>query len=149
MATQTNWPSNTDTGELAAQLAAIVGADNVSTDAAVRALHSEDVFSVSAHRVALVVTPQSTQQLAEVVAAAHAAGVSVAPRGAGMSYTGGYLPASDQSISLDLTAMNRIIAIRADDMTVTVEAGCTWAALNTALAAQGLRTPFWGPMSGI
>ena len=149
MATQTNWPSNTDTGELAAQLAAIVGADNVSTDAAVRVLHSEDVFSVSAHRVALVVTPQSTQQLAEVVAAAHAAGVSVAPRGAGMSYTGGYLPASDQSISLDLTAMNRIIAISADDMTVTVEAGCTWAALNTALAAQGLRTPFWGPMSGI
>ena len=149
MATQTNWPSNSDTSDLAAQLAAIVGAENVKTDAAACALHSEDVFAVSPHRVALVVAPQSTQQLAAVMAAAHAAGVAVAPRGAGMSYTSGYIPARANSISLDMAAMNRILKISADDMTVTVEAGCSWAALNAALAAQGLRTPFWGPMSGI
>lgn len=29
-----------------------------------------------------------------------------------------------------------------------VEAGCTWARLDEALAPHGLRTPFWGPMSG-
>jgi FAD/FMN-containing dehydrogenase len=34
-------------------------------------------------------------------------------------------------------------------MTVTVEAGVTWKALGEALAVQGLRTPFWGPMSGL
>jgi FAD/FMN-containing dehydrogenase len=33
-------------------------------------------------------------------------------------------------------------------MYVTVEAGCTWAELDAALAPHGLRTPFWGPMSG-
>jgi len=149
MATQTNWPSNTDPGSLAAQLAAIVGSARVSTDAAALALHSEDVFATSPHRVSLIVAPQSSEQLAAVMVAAHAAGVAVAPRGAGMSYTSGYIPATANSISLDLSAMNRILAISADDMTVTVEAGCTWAALNAALAAQGLRTPFWGPMSGI
>ena len=149
MVTTYEWPSNSEVGKLEAQLAAIVGADNITTEAAACALHSEDVFAVSPHRFALVVAPQSTERLAAVMAAAHAAGVSVAPRGGGMSYTGGYLPASDHSISLDLTAMNRIIAISADDMTVTVEAGCTWAVLNAALADHGLRTPFWGPMSGI
>lgn len=149
MATMTSWPANRSADHLKPVFAAIVGAGNVRDDQAARALHSEDVFVASDHLVALVVAPQSTEQLAAVVAAAHEAGVALAPRGAGMSYTSGYIPTIEDSISIDLSAMNRIIAIRPDDMTVTVEAGCTWAALNEALAAQGLRTPFWGPMSGI
>ncbi|MFZ4689765.1 MAG: FAD-binding oxidoreductase [Polymorphobacter sp.] len=149
MHTQASWPSNSGVADLKAAFAAIVGAGNASDDHAARALHSEDVFAVGDHVVSLIVAPQSTEQLADVMATAHAAGVAVAPRGAGMSYTSGYIPVTANSISLDLSAMNRILAISADDMTVTVEAGCSWAALNAALAAQGLRTPFWGPMSGI
>lgn len=149
MQTSTSWPSNAAAPDLKSTFAAIVGAAHVSDDPAIRALHSEDVFAVSDHVVALVVAPQTTDQLASVMAAAHEAGVAVAPRGAGMSYTSGYIPVTDSAISLDLSAMNRIIAISPEDMTVTVEAGCTWAALNAALAEKGLRTPFWGPMSGI
>nr|WP_315474688.1 FAD-binding oxidoreductase [uncultured Sandarakinorhabdus sp.] len=148
MQTATTWPSNSSAADLKAAMAAIVGPGNVRDDAALRALYSEDVFAVSAHQVALVVAPQSTDQLAAVMAAARQAGVEVAPRGAGMSYTSGYIPTSDHSISLDLSAMDRILALNPDDMTVTVEAGCSWAALNAALAQKGLRTPFWGPMSG-
>lgn len=66
-----------------------------------------------------------------------------------MSYTGGYVPAGDRTVSLDMSRMNRIVRISRDDMTVTVEAGVTWKDMNEALAAQGLRTPFWGPMSGL
>jgi D-lactate dehydrogenase (cytochrome) len=66
-----------------------------------------------------------------------------------MSYTGGYLPAVERTISLDLSRMDRILSISPDDMTVTVEAGCSWSALNAALSPLGLRTPFWGPMSGL
>jgi FAD/FMN-containing dehydrogenase len=33
-------------------------------------------------------------------------------------------------------------------MYVTVEAGCTWEALYAALEPYGVRTPFWGPLSG-
>ncbi|OYY72592.1 FAD-binding oxidoreductase [Sphingomonas sp. 28-63-12] len=128
---------------------AIVGADRVVDESASLALHSSDVWQVADHQVMLIVTPTSLDQLQAVLAAAHSHGVQVAPRGAGMGYTGSYLPATDTTISLDMRAMNRIIAIRPDDMTVTVEAGCTWAALNDALAPHGLRTPFWGPMSGI
>ncbi|MFZ2998664.1 FAD-binding oxidoreductase [Sphingobium sp.] len=129
--------------------AAIVGAEHVSDDQARRKLFSEDVWEASAHVAMLVVAPGSTQELSAVIAAAHAAGVALAPRGAGMSYTGGYLPATDSTITLDMTRMNRVLRISPDDMTVTVEAGCTWLALNEALAPHGLRTPFWGPMSGI
>ncbi len=148
------WPSNhSHSAEaepaLHAAMVAIVGAANVKDDLATRALHSEDVFAVSPHVVTLVVTPQSTEQLAAVVAAAHSAGVALAPRGAGMSYTSGFIPATTTTLSIDLTAMNRILKISPENMTVTVEAGCTWSALNAALAEHGLRTPFWGPMSGI
>ena len=66
-----------------------------------------------------------------------------------MSYTGGYVPAGERTVSLDMARMNRILRISRDDMVVTVETGVTWKALGQALAPLGLRTPFWGPMSGL
>lgn len=131
------------------RLATIVGAAHVSDDAATRALHSQDIFTPAGLHAVLVVAPGSLDALSATVAAVTEAGFALAPRGAGMSYTGGYLPADNRTVSLDLRRLDRVIRISAEDMTVTVEAGCTWAALNAALAPLGLRTPFWGPMSGL
>jgi FAD/FMN-containing dehydrogenase len=130
-------------------LAAIVGAAQVHDDAARRDLFSQDIWSHGTHTVPLVVAPASVEELSKVVAAATRAGWSIAPRGGGMSYTSGYVPATANTLALDLGHLNRIVTIRADDMTVTVEAGCTWAALHEALSKLGLRTPFWGAMSGL
>ncbi|MBB5686409.1 FAD-binding oxidoreductase [Sphingobium boeckii] len=134
---------------LKAAFSAIVGADHVRDDEAGRKLHSEDVYETSSNTVMLIVAPASTEELGAIVSAANAAGVAIAPRGGGMSYTASYLPADNSTVSLDMTRMNRVLNINPDDMTVTVEAGCTWLALNEALAPHGVRTPFWGPMSGI
>ncbi|MGA1797227.1 FAD-binding oxidoreductase [Sphingomonas sp. 4RDLI-65] len=141
--------ANFPAAALKAEFVAIVGAANVRDDAASLSLHSEDVFEAADETAMLIVAPTSLEQLSKVVAAAHAAGVALAPRGAGMSYTASYLPVTATTVSLDMARMNRILAIRPDDMTVTVEAGCTWIALNDALRPHGLRTPFWGPMSGL
>lgn len=130
-------------------LAAIVGEANVRDDRPALELFSEDIWEASGHVVTLIVAPGSLDELAQVLRAAHAAGVTIAPRGAGMTYTSSYLPADDKTVSLDMTRMNRVLRISEEDMTVTVEAGCSWAQLNRALAPKGLRTPFWGPMSGI
>lgn len=135
--------------ELRDKLAAIVGTENLRDDEAALRLFSEDVWSRSDQVAMLIVAPGNTEELAAIVSAANAAGVSIAPRGAGMSYTGSYLPANDHTISIDTTRMNKVLAISPEDMTVTVQAGCTWLALNEALKPHGLRTPFWGPMSGI
>ncbi len=141
--------ANSTIERLREALVAVVGAAQVSDDPALRALHSEDIWSASDTPVALVVTPRSVDDIAGVMKAAFAAGVAVAPRGASMSYTSSHLPTARDTISLDMAAMNRVLAISADDMTVTVQPGCTWATLNAALAPHGLRTPFWGPMSGL
>ncbi len=130
-------------------LVGIVGADNVRDDERSLRLHSEDVWTAGSHVAMLIVAPGSTAELTAVAAAAHQAGVAIAPRGAGMSYTSAYLPVTETTVSLDMTRMNRVLSVNPDDMTVTVEAGCTWLKLNEALAPHGVRTPFWGPMSGI
>jgi FAD/FMN-containing dehydrogenase len=135
--------------ELKSTLTDIVGADNVREDSETRALHSQDIWAAAPATVALVVTPVTVEQTARVMAAASAAGYALAPRGAGMSYTGGYVPLVERTVSLDLSQMDRVLDINADDMTVTVQAGCTWAHLLDELAPLGLRTPFWGPMSGL
>ena len=149
MEQETGFAPSADLSGLKDALAAIVGDDHVGDDLTTRQLHSEDVWVPARATIALVVAPGSTDEVAAVVRAASDAGYAVAPRGAGMSYTGGYVPVHDRTISLDMTRMDRILRLSRDDMTVTVEAGATWVAVNEALAAQGLRLPFWGPMSGL
>ncbi len=134
---------------LTAVLVQVVGPSGVSVDLDQRRLHSQDIWSVAGETVDMVVAPTSLEELARVAAAVSSAGFAIAPRGGGMSYTSAYIPTTAKTVSLDLSRMNRVLRIDADDMTVTVEAGCTWAALDAALAPQGLRTPFWGPMSGL
>ncbi|MEY4574546.1 MAG: hypothetical protein RL251_668 [Pseudomonadota bacterium] len=134
---------------LKAELVTLIGADNVRDDAASRALFSEDIWAATDQHAALIATPRTVAELAKIVAAAHAGGFAIAPRGAGMSYTCSHLPVSEECVIIDFTAMDQILDINADDMTVTVQPGVTWKSLYEVLSAVGLRTPFFGPMSGI
>lgn len=134
---------------LADALRGVVDQVDIRTDAPTRALMAEDIWTPGEGSVALVVTPRSLEQLAAVMRVAHAEGVAIAPRGAGMSYTASHTAVAADTVSLDLSAMDSVLEIDADNMTVTVEPGCTWARLNAALKPLGLRTPFWGPMSGL
>ena len=134
---------------LRAVLTQILGPEGVDADLERRLMHSQDIWSTADATVELVASPTSIEELSRVVSAVSEAGYAIAPRGAGMSYTSAYIPASDRTVSLDMARMNRILRIDPENMTVTVEAGCTWVALDAALAPHGLRTPFWGPMSGL
>jgi FAD/FMN-containing dehydrogenase len=131
------------------RFAQIVGADNLCDDEASLRLFSEDIWAPGEAIAMLIAAPATTQELADVVALANEQGFAMAPRGAGMGYTGSYVPVRANTLSIDTTRMDKVLAISPEDMTVTVQAGCTWLALNEALKPHGLRTPFWGPMSGI
>ena len=65
-----------------------------------------------------------------------------------MSYTDAYLPTTNESILLDTGALDAIVEIDARGLWATVEAGCSWAKLDAALAPHGVRAAFWGPFSG-
>ena len=135
------------TGNSLIDALAATGAELLS-DAASLNFYAHDVFDRGAD-LAAVVRPTDTAQLAAAVAAATRAGHAVVARGGGMSYTGGYTQDAPGAVLVDTSAMDRILDINATDMTVTVEAGCSWAKLYDALKPLGLRTPFWGTLSGL
>ena len=132
---------------LALALADILGAEHVLADLDTRAHLSQDLFFIGAV-AALAVRPGTREELARAVACVTDAGFAIVPRGGGLSYTGGYVPRSEASVLFDTRRLDRIIEINADDMYVTVEAGCTWAALYDALTPFRLRPPHFGPASG-
>jgi FAD/FMN-containing dehydrogenase len=131
-----------------ARLGAQLPADILITDDPACVLYAQDVLTKN-HPALAVVRPRNTQELSSTIKSITALGIAVVPRGGGMSYTSGYVPSQADSIIVDLSAMDRIININDVDMTVTVEAGCTWAKLHEALKPRGLRTPFWGSLSGL
>lgn len=137
----------TDTAKLISDLGGIVGPAHVLTSQAEREFHAEDIFRRFETPLA-VVAPANTEELSAVAARCHASGVAMVPRGAGYSYTDGYLHTRSSAITIDMRRLTRIVEVNAQDMYVTVEAGVTWAGLDAALKKENLRTPYWGPMSG-
>ena len=130
------------------QLRQVLGDEGLLTDEAKRLLYSQDVYreGVTAELVARPGTVEALQALVELAAGQ---GYALVPRGGAMSYTEGVLPVTRQTVVVDMSRLNRVVEINEEDMTVTVEAGCTWASLYEALSPRGLRTPYWGTLSGI
>jgi len=140
-----------DASELAAVLQSLtdcVGHENIELELEEREYYSQDYYRKGLTALA-VVKPMTIEQLSQAVALATQAGVAVFPRGGGLSYSDGYLPTRTQSIIMDTAALDRIVEINEQDMYVTVETGCTWAALESALSSTSVRPGFWGTLSGL
>lgn len=135
--------------ELKDHLVAIVGQDNFITEAGECVYYSQDVYSAAAMLTKGIIRPGNIDELARAVRVATEAGYALFPRGGGVSYTSGYLPTVEKSLTIDSGRMRRILEINREDMYVTVECGCRWIDLYEALKDSGLRTPFWGTLSGI
>jgi FAD/FMN-containing dehydrogenase len=130
-----------------AALIAICGNGAVLTTEADRSFFAHDVNAAGQVPLA-VVRPETREDAAAVIAAAAAQGLAIFVRGGGMSYTDAYLPTTTRSILLDTSGLNAVIMIDQRALYATVEAGCTWADLDAALAPHGVRASFWGPFSG-
>ncbi|WP_439533375.1 FAD-binding oxidoreductase [Polymorphobacter sp.] len=139
--------ANSDDGTVQ-RLQQLLGSEHVLLDDANRDFYSSDL-SFRPHETAqMVLQPGTAEELAEAVGIATRAGFAIVPRGGGMSYTSGYCPERARTAMIDMRRMNRIVEINKEDMYVIVEAGCTWKDLYEALAPHGVRTPYWGPLSG-
>lgn len=128
-------------------LAARLGADAVHTDEEALALAASDLH-MTGERPAAMVVPTDAAQVAGAIEAAAALGYAIIPRGGGLSYTGGYASPRAKAITVDMRAMNRILDIAEEDLTISVQTGVTWKQIYDALKPRGLRLPFFGTFSG-
>ncbi|MCX7790333.1 MAG: FAD-binding protein, partial [Chloroflexaceae bacterium] len=107
---------------LTRQLAEIVGPDGLSEETA--------PFAVHGRAPALVITPASAEDLARAVAACHAARVPLVPWGGGTRQGWGRPIAAETFVVLRTTGLRSILMYEPDDLTISVEAGMTFAALD-------------------
>jgi len=128
--------------ELNARLRTIVGAANVLEAEADMAPFLSDWRGRYYGRARAVVRPGDTAEVAAVVAACAQAGVAMVPQGGNTGLCGGATPLVDgAAVVISLARMNRIRALDADNDTLTVEAGCTLAAVQEAAQAAGRLFP--------
>ncbi|ABM55818.1 FAD-binding oxidoreductase [Verminephrobacter eiseniae] len=107
---------------------------------AVREQHGRDESSFRAPPPSAVVFADSTQDVADAVQLASQYAVPVIAYGAGSSLEGQLL-AVQGGISIDLSRMNQVLSIDAEDLTVTVQPGITRKQLNEAIKDTGLFFP--------
>jgi D-lactate dehydrogenase (cytochrome) len=124
---------------LAAALAQRLG-ERFSVAAAVRGHHGRDESPYAPMPPDAVVFAESTEDVAAVVELAAAHRVPVIAYGVGTSIEG-HLLALHGGISIDLGRMNAVLAVNAEDLTVTAQAGITRKQLNTAIRDTGLFFP--------
>ena len=111
-----------------------------STAGAVCAQHGRDEGAIQAPPPAAVVFAHSTQDVADCVQLAAQHQVPVIAYGAGSSLEG-HLLAVQGGISLDVSRMNQVLRVNAEDMTVTVQPGILRKQLNEAIKDLGLFFP--------
>ncbi|HYV70961.1 MAG TPA: FAD-linked oxidase C-terminal domain-containing protein [Pseudolabrys sp.] len=84
----------------------------------------------------VVVLPETTDQVAQVLRYCHAEGIKVVPRGAGTSLSGGALPLAD-GILLGMAKFNRIREVDFENRVAVVEPGVTNLAVSNSVAYAG------------
>ncbi|WP_417071243.1 FAD-binding oxidoreductase [Niveibacterium terrae] len=128
--------------DLLAALSSIVGEANVLRSTEQCAPYLNDWRGRYHGRCLAVVKPASTAQVAAVVKACAAASVPIVPQGGNTGHCGGATPdASGAEVVVALGRMNHIREVDVGNSTITVEAGCTLAAVQDAAEAAGRLFP--------
>lgn len=127
--------------EIAASIAALVGGDRVIVDDDGRRAYETDALTAYRRMPLVVVLPQSTEEVAQVLRYCYQQQLKVVPRGAGTSLAGGALPAED-AVVICVTKLNRVLAIDYENRTAKVQSGITNLAISGAVSDRGF---FYAP----
>lgn len=130
---------NPVTIEIINELEEIVGKKNVITDKDKMEPYSHDETPTEQlnHMPEVVVTPGSTEEVAEIVKLANRELIPVTPRGAGSGLSGGAIPEYG-GILISVEKMNKILEIDYENMMVVVEPGVITNEINEKIADRGL-----------
>jgi D-lactate dehydrogenase (cytochrome) len=114
--------------------------NRVVTSLAVRQQHANTLTWVENQPPDIVVYPQTTEEVAEIVRLCAASKVPVVPFGTGTSFEG-HTNAPFGGVSVDTSMMKRVIEVHAEDLDCVIEPGVTRKELNEHLRDMGLFFP--------
>lgn len=121
--------------QLLDRLSRILGT-RFTTNAAVCLQHGTDESAYAPQAPDAVAYVESTEEVATIVTACALHRVPVIAFGVGSSIEG-HLIAVEGGVCIDLSRMDQVLNVHTEDLTATVQAGCTREALNEALAHSG------------
>ena len=111
-----------------------------STSASVREHHGSDISALDPMPPDAVAYANSLEDIVSISSACYRHDTPMIAYGSGTSLEG-WLQASHGGVSIDVSGMNQVLAIRVDDMDATVQPGVTRKQLNAALHGTGLFFP--------
>ncbi|MFJ7638169.1 FAD-binding oxidoreductase [Peribacillus sp. NPDC097225] len=123
--------------DLVRALKEVLSESQVTENQTVRELHGRDESYHATSLPDIVVFPETTQQVSEVVKVASIHKVPVVPFGLGSSLEGHVIP-YQHGITIDFSLMNKVLEVRGDDFLVKVQPGVTRSQLNKELKKYGL-----------
>lgn len=122
------------------QEASLFLGSRISTNASLREQHSHGEGSFPPGLPDAVAFAETTEEVSRLVALAHARGVPVIAFGTGTSLEG-HVNAVQGGLTIDLSRMDRILEVNAEDMDCRIQAGVVRSKLNEYLRDQGLFMP--------
>src|SRR6187401_361062 len=132
-------PDAKDVADLVTLLTADYG-ERALTSRSIRDQHSHGEGLADAGLPDVVVFPHSNEEVASIVRLCHAARIPVIAFGVGTSLEG-HVTALYGGVCVDLSEMNRVLAINGEDLDCRVQAGVTREQLNAELKGTGLFFP--------
>jgi len=125
-----------------ARLRTVVGDSQLLTAAADLAPYCTDWRGRYRGEALCVVRPATIDELMQVVHVCHEAQLLMVPQGGNTGLCGGATPhAGRNEVLVSLSRLNRIRVLDRDNASITVEAGCTLAAVQAAARDAGLLFP--------
>lgn len=129
------------------EIEGVVGSEYISEKDFMKAAYARNVDPAFPDRWAdMIVRPETTEEVSEIVKIANKYKIHMVPRGGGADLVGG--STTEGGILIDLTRMNKIIELNKNDFYCEVESGITWGVLNSELIKNDLTLGIIGPGSG-
>ncbi|MHA1264982.1 MAG: FAD-binding oxidoreductase [Candidatus Helarchaeota archaeon] len=134
--------------KLTTEIGKIVGPENYSKASYILHSYAEDASPFEGTPPYLVVRPQTTEEVSKIVKFVAEHRLSIVPAGGRSGISGAAIPRTSSAVMLDLTRMDKILAVDEEVMTVTVQPGITWADLIHQLHQKKFTVGFRGPYGG-
>lgn len=122
--------------EIVEAMGRIVPGEGVIADEASLRPYESDGLTAYRQPPMLVVLPDTTEQISEIMKWCSENKVKIVPRGAGTSLSGGALPLAD-AVLLGLSKMTQVLDINYEDRVAVVQPGVTNLGVTEAVASNG------------